>query len=163
MNNEENKESLNEVSKVSNVVTETKDNVIVLDENYNDIFITEKNRFTVSVEYYKDEGNNIIVENVDDNFDKTRKTKKISVTFKYPNQGDVTAIANNPIRSNVKSMENLTVNDFILLEISRFMCLIREWSLPQKINNETIMNINPKIIKGILSGIRKEIGTEGII
>ena len=138
------------------------DNVIKLDENYEDIFISEKDTFNVSIEYYKDE-ENILVEDVDDKFDKTRKAKKISMTFKYPSQGDVTAISNNPIRSHIKSVENMSLNEFMLLEIARFMCLIRAWSLPQKINNDTIFSINPKIIKGILNKVRNKIGTEGII
>lgn len=148
---------------VVSVPTEVKDNVVVLDENYDDIFVTEKNKFTVSIEYYKDDIGNIIVEDVDDKFDKERKAKKIEITLKYPSQGDVAAISNSPLRSNVKNIESLTINEFIILEIARFMCLVRSWTLPQKINSETIMGINPKIMKGILSKVRAAIGTEGII
>ena len=143
------------------VPEETKVNVIVLDENYDDIFVTEKSKFSVSTEYYKDDNGNIIVEG-DEKFDKTRKAKKIEMTFKYPSQGDVTTISNSPIRSGIKSLEGLSVNEYILLEIARFMCLIRSWSLPNKISNETIMAINPKIIKSILGKMREVIGTEGI-
>jgi len=166
MSEEVNKE-IEKVSTIENNATnatnaDNVDNVIKLDENYEDIFISEKDTFNVSIEYYKDE-ENILVEDVDDKFDKTRKAKKISMTFKYPSQGDVTAISNNPIRSHIKSVENMSLNEFMLLEIARFMCLIRAWSLPQKINNDTIFSINPKIIKGILNKVRNKIGTEGII
>jgi hypothetical protein len=138
------------------------DDVIKLDENYDDIFVTEKDSFSVSIEYYKD-GNNIFVEGLDDNFDITRQSKKITATFKKPSQGDVTTIANSPIRNSIKNIESMSINEFLLLEISRLMILIRSWTLPNKINNETIMSINPKIIKGLLNKIRNEIGTEGII
>jgi len=154
----ENGPTTENVNNASNV-----DNVIKLDENYEDIFVSEKDTFNVSIEYYKDEKNNVIVEGVDDGFDITRKAKKISMTFKVPSQGDVTAISNSPIRSNIKNIENMTINEFMTLEMARFMCLIRSWSLPQKINNETLMSISPKIIKGILTKVRNEIGTEGII
>ena len=135
--------------------------VIKLDENYEDIFITENDKFTISLEYYNN-GENIVVEGNDD-FDKTKMAKKINVTFKKPSQGDITAISNSPIRNSVKNIENLSINDFLLLEIARFLCLIRSWSLPKKISQDTIMSINPKIIKGILAKVREIIGTEGII
>jgi len=139
------------------------DNVIKLDENYDDIFVTEKDSFSISIEYYKDENNNLIVSGVDDSFDITRQSKKITVTLKRPSQGDVSAISNSPIRSNIKNIDSMSISEFLLLEISRFIVLMRSWSLPNKINNETIMSINPKIIKGILNKIRNEIGTDGII
>ena len=147
-------------------VPEVKPNDIVIkldknyNENYDDIFITEDNKFTISLEYYNNSGN-IVVEGNDD-FDKTRKSKKIEIVFKRHSQGDVTAISNNPIRSSVKDIEHLSVNDFLLLEISRFMCLIRSWNLPKKLSSETIMAIDPKIIKGVLAKVRDVIGTEGI-
>jgi hypothetical protein len=139
------------------------DNVIKLDENYDDIFVTEKDSFSISIEYYKDENSNLIVSGVDDSFDITRQSKKITVTLKRPSQGDVSAISNSPIRSNIKNIDSMSISEFLLLEISRFIVLMRSWSLPNKINNETIMSINPKIIKGILNKIRNEIGTDGII
>jgi hypothetical protein len=135
--------------------------VIKIDENYEDIFITENNKFTISLEYYNN-GEDIIVEGNDD-FDKTRTAKKINVTFKKPSQGDITAISNSSIRNSVKNIETLSINDFLLLEIARFLCLIRSWSIPKKISQDTIMSINPKIIKGILAKVREIIGTEGII
>ncbi len=135
--------------------------VIKIDENYEDIFITENNKFTISLEYYNN-GEDIIVEGNDD-FDKTRTAKKIDITFKKPSQGDITAISNSSIRNSVKNIETLSINDFLLLEIARFLCLIRSWSIPKKISQDTIMSINPKIIKGILAKVREIIGTEGII
>jgi len=143
--------------------TDNTDNVIKLDENYEDIFVSEKDIFNVSIEYYKDEKNNIIVEGVDEGFDITRTAKKISMTLKYPSQGDVSTISNSNVRNGIKSIDNMTVNQFILLEIARFVTLLRSWSLSQKVSYDTIMSINPKIIKGVLNKVREEIGTEGII
>ena len=148
---------------MSDQVNKEVDNVIKLDENYNDIFVSENDTFNISVEYYKDDKNNIIVNGIDDNFDTTRKSKEITITLKKPSQGDVSLISNSNIRANINSLENMTVNQFILLEVARFSILIRSWTLPNRVNNESIMDMNPKIIKCILNKIREEIGTEGII
>ena len=134
-----------------------------IEVDYEDIFITENSTFDISVIFQKDE-NKILVENVDASFDEKNivDSKSINITFKYPSQGDITEIANSPIRSSVKGLETLSVSDFTLLETARMLCLIRKWSIKKPINNQSIMELNPKIVKAIIYKIREKIGNEGI-
>jgi hypothetical protein len=132
------------------------------EDDFSDIFVTEKDIFDIFVEYYKKDGN-LYVEGVDENFDKTFKTKKLSMTFKYPNQGDIGLI--NIQAHNTKSSMggDMSVRDFLALEFHRFNVLIRKWSLNKEINNSNVLSVHPKIIKSFLSQIREKIGMDGII
>jgi hypothetical protein len=123
---------------------------------YEDIFITEENTFDVVVKYHKD-GNKLLVEKIDDNYNE-ENSSSITVTFKYPSQGDVTAIASHPLRDSVKGLDNtLDITGFYLLESARMLCLIRKWSIDKPIDHKSIMELNPKIVKAIISGIREAI------
>ena len=83
------------------------------------------------------------------------------LTFKQPNQGDVTNIIGMVYSGGSKLQPNDVV-DFTRLELARFMCLIRKWSSDKPIDNENILALNPKIVKAILNKIRESIGADGI-
>ena len=127
--------------------------------SFDDIFITEKNTFAIKILYYKN-GDGLVVEGVDDSFLKDKPYKEIGITLKYPNQGDMTRIINNPLKDN-KSTE-MDIRDFAMLEFSRFICLVRSWTIKKPLNNESIMTLHPSIVKGIIVKIREILGNDGI-
>lgn len=148
-----------EDQKLVDIVTVKQEKV---DDDFSDIFITEKDVFDISVEYYKKD-ENLYVEGIDENFDKNSKTKKLSITFKYPNQGDI-GLINIQSHNTKSSMDgDMSVRDFLALEFHRFNVLIRKWSLNKEINNSNVLSVHPKIIKSFLSKIREKIGMDGII
>jgi hypothetical protein len=84
------------------------------------------------------------------------------MTFKYPNQSDCAKIGAGG-SLNTTDLEQIDVRDFLNLEFNRLLCLVRKWSLSQKLNNQAIMNLHPKIVKGVIVEIRSKIGMDGII
>jgi len=130
------------------------------DADFSDVFVTENDTFDVVVRYYK-EGSNVFVENVDDNFDKTKKIKEFTVTFKYPNQSDVAQISSSFPK--IGAAGEIDARDFMRMEFTRLLCLIRKWSLKKPLENSSVLSVHPKIIKGMVSQIREKIGTDGII
>jgi hypothetical protein len=89
------------------------------------------------------------------------------LTLKYPNQGDTTTIANTLGNGTFKNQNRsvdggLGAMDFMLLELARFTCLLRKWSINKPITNENVLNLNPKIFKAILNKVREHLGTDGI-
>ena len=128
---------------------------------FEDIFITENHTFDIVVKYYKKD-DKLYVDQVDDEFDQKETYKDFSVTFKYPDQGDTARItaAASSISPNA---ENIDVRDLINLEFSRVLCLVRKWTLDQPVNNNNILKLHPKIIKGIVVQMRDLIGMDGII
>ena len=128
---------------------------------YDDIFVSEDDLFDVTVEYYKDEQNVMHVKSYSDDFDVTRKTKKLVVSLKYPSLGDFDLIRAK-VRLKTKS-EEYTFQDIISMEIIRFLILVRKWSTGKPLNEESIYSLNPVIIKGILLGITEVINMDGII
>lgn len=139
------------VGKVQNNSSESKKSMI---------FVTEEDTFEASVEFYED-NKKLFVKGIDD-IDETKKTEKISLTIKYPSQADVEYIASG-FRSFVNGQEKTTISDIIKLETIRFMVLARKWSLAEELNNDSIMKLNPKIVKAILFDIRSKIEMDGII
>lgn len=127
-------------------------------------FVTENDTFDVVTKYYKID-KKIIVEDVDDDFDtKNTNIKTLICTFKYPSQADssIIGLQSRQINNSVGKSE-FGITDYIQLELYRLLTLIRKWNLKDELNNASVMNLNPKIIKAITSKIRIEIGTEGII
>jgi len=131
-------------------------------ENYDDIFVTEKDTFDVAVKYYKD-GKNILVEGVDDNFSKDKKAKQFTMTIKYPSQADVAMIYRQGVTLKASSAENVDIRDILGLEVARLLCLMRKWTISDKLELTTVMNMHPKIIKAIISKVREILGMDGII
>lgn len=130
--------------------------------NYDDIFVTENSTFDIEILYYKD-GDVLVVESVDDDFSNKKDCNVIKATFKFPSQGDVTTIHNSIGSKDSKSIESMTINEFSMLELSRFICLIRKWSIGAEISNKTVMTLSPKIIKAIINKVRAKIGLSGIV
>jgi hypothetical protein len=139
-------------------------------EDLTSIFVGEADTFDIKVRFYKKEGN-IFVEEVDESFDKDceeKNIKYITITLKYPSHGDISRIfsyATKNLDKNVSNLnvESLGIREFLVLEFARFVCLVRNWSIKTPINAESILKLNPKIVKGILAKIRNEIKNEGII
>jgi len=149
------------VATVSNVESETKDNIIAFEKasgfDNEDLFVTEKTTFEAKVRYYKDEKNGFIVEGVSEEFDEKNKLQEIIVTCKYPSQSDYQSLLNSP---SFKGLNDLRAVDVVLLELSRLSLLIRGWSLKQDLAR--IMEMDPRIVKGILWAVSQKIGMQGI-
>ena len=131
-------------------------------ENANDIFVTENNTFDINIAYYKKD-DKVIVKNIDDDFDAENKgIKTLTLTLKYPSQGDCLAIE--AIRSTILGNNNsLDVKALLSLEYNRLLILIRKWSLPEKPEESQIASMNPKIVKGIFHELRQRIGLDGLL
>ena len=119
---------------------------------YADIFVDETDTFDVSVRYYKTSDGIILVDNLDDDFDKKLASKEFTVTFKYPNQADVGRISTQASKITA-NIEDLDVRDFLSLEFARLICLIRGWGIEREISNQNIMQLHPKIVKGIIVNV----------
>ena len=127
------------------------------------VFITEDDIFDVTVEFYKDKGKTF-VKDIDSDFDITKPTEKLNVTLKYPSQGDVDTIYSMAGRQvTATNPADISLPDFLRLELARLAILVRKWSAGVDITPEKIYQLNPKIVKGIIIKVRNEIGLEGII
>jgi len=123
-----------------------------------DIFITEKDTFEITIRYYKVNGK-IKVEKVAEDFDsKSSEVKSFTMTFKYPSHGDYEGIMNS---STYKSPDQMKVSDIIQMELSRMVTLFRTWSLKQDITR--MIEMDPDILKAACTLIREEIGLKGIL
>ena len=153
------KVEVKEEVKIENKVEVIKE-VKEVKEDYSDIFVTEDDTFEVTVKYYKEEGK-ILVEGIDETFDSKKSSKDIAFTLKYPSQSDCLKIASSFPKINA-DVEKVDIREFMAMELSRFFNLVRKWSINKKLSNEAIMDLNPKIIKGVLALIRNKIGMDGI-
>jgi hypothetical protein len=126
-------------------------------DNNDDIFITENDKFTLSVKYYL-EGKEPIVKGFSDNYnDRNKEVHAFDVYFKYPSQKDAEYIMSvKPIQS----MEEAKVLDFIELENVRLMVLFRGWSMNRP--KEDLANIHPTIIKALRAKMSDEIAGNGL-
>jgi len=125
-----------------------------------DIFVTEENTFDVTVRYYK-EKEDLIVEGVSDSFDNKVDSIQFSATLKYPSQGDYAIIYSNI--DNMSPGEEMGVREFLKIEFSRLACLLRSWTIDEKVSNIALMKMHPAIIKSMIGQIRDKIGMDGII
>ena len=127
------------------------------------VFVTEDDKFDVTVEFYKENGKTF-VRGVDDSFDIAKKSEYFTVTVKYPSQGDVELIYSATGKSvDPTNPQEISVPDFLRLELSRLLILIRKWSAGIDCTAEKIYQLNPKIVKAIILKIRAELGMDGII
>jgi hypothetical protein len=143
----------------NNVGSDVKE-VVVEKKDYSDIFVTENDTFDVTIKYYKKDGKIYTDSGTDEQFSFDEKCKDLTVTLKYPDQAD-SVIISSSIPS-AKNLDKIEIGDFLSLELSRLIVLIRKWSIDKKITKETILGINPKIVKGLLFRIRETLGTEGL-
>ena len=125
------------------------------------VFVTEDDVFTVTLRFYKEKGK-MYVSGIDEDFDPTLAKDEFSAVFKYPSQAD-SELINSMAKQNLNSNnEGVTVPDFIRMEVSRMMVLIRKWSVGAELTSEKIYQLHPKIVKGLIALVRQEIGIEGI-
>lgn len=134
-------------------------NTIKQDDN-SDIFITEDNTLELTVKYNQ-KGNGLSVEKIDDDFVESSETKKITVTVKYPSQGDYDVIAG-AFNRRPNESKDLEVKDILRMEFCRLMVLIRKWSLPRSCTPDNLMQLHPRIIKAIIIELREKMGMDGI-
>jgi hypothetical protein len=130
------------------------------DINYDDMFIRENDTFDIEVSYYHS-NNDLLVDGVDETFDKFNpNVKSFTMTLKYPSQGDFETIMS---RVNYKSPESMSILDMYQLEVTRLIVIMRKWSLKKKLIVSELVNMNPKIVKGIINKVRESISTQGLI
>lgn len=123
-----------------------------------DIFIKDDDTFNIRIRYYKQD-KNIIVENIDSEFDENFKNiKSFDITFKYPSYQDMLAIYNNVTLQN---KEDFSIKDLLALQDARIIILFKSWTLPEK--QDSIYKMNIKILKAIRTAIYNNIGMEGIL
>ena len=129
------------------------------EDTNDDIFVTEDDTFEVNVEFYFND-DKLFVKSVDENeYDPIGKNvRSFSATFKHPSQADLETIMANVA---YKSPEFLEMKDIISLELVRMGILLRKWTLTQKL--ERIVELDPKIIKGMMNSVRDVIGMDGIV
>jgi len=126
------------------------------------IFISDDDDCVVNVKYYKSQGK-LMVEGVDDDdFDSSKDCEELSITFRYPTQGDC-KIIDAHARNLTSGGDEVSARDFLNLEFARFMTLIKKWSVPEKLSNENILKLHPKIVKAFVFRLRKEMQMDGII
>jgi hypothetical protein len=127
-------------------------------------FVTEEDLFDVKVDYYR-EGKKMVVQGVDDDYDKKKAVASVEFKVKYPSQGDCDIIAEQGRvqLENSGVPDQINIREFMKLEFVRFLCLVREWNLDKEINNTNIMSLHPSIIRAALLRIREELATEGIV
>jgi len=125
-------------------------------------FVTEDDLFNITVQYYRD-GKKMVVQNVDDDFNKTKDCASIELKIKYPSQGDCDIISEQGKVNSDITLDQLNIREFMKLEFVRFLCLVRKWSLDLELNNTNIMTLHPSIIRAILYDVREELGMDGIL
>ena len=141
-----------------------KDNVIedIKGDDFSDIFITEKDTFDVTLKYYKKDNKIYTDSGTDTDFSPEEPSKSITITLKYPDQSDCVTIASATPKMN-GDIEKIDIRDFLSMELTRIIILIRGWSINKKLDSRAIMGLNTKIIKGLLVKTREKIGMEGIL
>lgn len=137
--------------------TEAKVEVDVAQVTNDDIFVTESDQFECTIKYYKT-ANDILVSNVDDNFDAKVPSKTLTFKCKYPSQADYQALINSQAFKGIG--ENISGIELNKLEMTRFSLLVRSWSVPQPL--ERLLDVDPKIIKGMLIAVNDVIGLKGL-
>ena len=155
------KQEMKEEVKEESVETPKSDAKNISKSEFDDIFVTESDTFDITIKYYKKD-DILLVEDVDEAFDSKVPCKQFNLTFKYPDQGDSTKITAQAIKFG-NSLEELDVREFLNLEFTRVLCLVRKWTLDQDLTNQNILKLHPKIVKAIISLVRDKIGTDGII
>ena len=124
------------------------------------VFVTEDDTVNIIVSCYKKDGN-LMVKNVDNEYDEKETPKNISVIFKRPSQSDALLISRQASIDTVS--EEVAISNLTIMEYARIMVLIRKWDLAEVINSDNLAKLDPKIIKAMIYGLRDKIALEGII
>lgn len=150
-------ENKTDVKDIKGVVAEVKS--VVEDSP----FIADDDLFEIVVEYYKD-NKKIVVKDVAETFDENRPRSTITFKIKYPSQADCeTMFVKGREGGNFMQDGEINLRSFYYMETMRLLSLVRSWSDPRELNNKSVLDLQPDIIKAVLSKIRDEIGTTGII
>ena len=152
------KESKAEEPKVEPKAEEPKVEVSEPVDNNDDIFITEKDKFTIPMTYYMNEKREPFIEGFSEGYDPDGKEiHSFEMYFKYPSQKDAEYImATKPIQN----IEDATVIDFIELENVRIITLMRGWSMKRPLTD--LAQIHPTIVKAMRTKVSEEIGGNGM-
>jgi hypothetical protein len=125
------------------------------------VFVSEDDTFDIVVKYYEENGK-LFVQTVDDEWkDDPEKVKNITLTLKYPSQGDYDTITH-ATKNNLLG-KDFDLKQFVGLEFMRLLILVRKWTADLPLNNENMFKLNTKMVKAMILAIREKIGTEGII
>jgi len=125
-------------------------------------FIKETDRFDIKVRCYSDEKEGLFVDKVDPVFNEDREDiKEIKFVFKYPSQGDFNVISSQS-GSFINDDDTPDHNSLNKLEFARFLVLVWEWSLSEELSNVNILNLDPKIVKAAVYGLREKLSLDGI-
>jgi hypothetical protein len=146
---------MDEIKVVSNVSSQ-----VTKEDDFSDIFVTEKDTFDISLKYYRKD-DKLFVDSVDSDFDNTEVSREILMSFKHPDQSDSDGIVMSSPKLNT-DLDKVDVRDFVAMEVARIFVLIRKWSVNKSLSRENILSLNPKIIKGMIAKIREKIGMDGI-
>jgi hypothetical protein len=130
--------------------------------DFADIFVTEEDTFNVTLKYYKKD--NIIYTDggTDVDFSPKEPCKELVLTLKYPDQADCVTIASASPKMG-QEIDKMDIRDFLSMELTRLIILMRKWSIDKKLDQNSIMSMHTKIVKGLLVRIREKIGMEGIV
>jgi len=130
--------------------------------DYADMFVTEEDTFDVTLKYYKKDGKVYTDIGTDGDFVLDESCKQVTLTLKYPDQSDCSAIAHATPKMG-QDVEKMDIRDFLSMELTRMIILMRKWSIDKVLDQSSIMALNSRIVKGLLIKIRDKIGMEGII
>jgi len=125
-------------------------------------FIYESDTFDIIIKCYKDEKLGLLVDKVDTEFEESKlEVREITFTFKYPSQGDFNIIST---QAGTIVNEDDTPNHINLnkLEFARLLVLVRKWSLPEELSNPNLVDLDPKIVKAVIYGLREKLNLNGI-
>jgi hypothetical protein len=141
---------------------ETSNSIDGVKDDFSDIFVSENDTFDITVKYYKKDGKVYTNSGTDEDFDIHEPSRTIVMTLKYPDQSDCATIAMMSPKMGQEA-DKIDLRDFLSMELVRVIVLMRKWSIGKKLDREGIMNLNTKIVKGILARTREKIGMEGIL
>ena len=126
------------------------------------IFVEEEDTFDIKVNCYKKD-NKLYVEDIDDEFDaEYEDIKVITMTLKYPSQADCDLISIHT-RGIFDSSGEVSIREINRVEVIRMLTLARSWNSKRKMDNDNLLKLNPKIVKGICLKIQDEIQMSGIV
>jgi len=125
-------------------------------------FIHESDIFDIIIRCYKDKEKGLLVDKVDTEFEEDKQEiRGITFTFKYPSQGDFNIISTQAgaIVNEDDAPDHINLNK---LEFARLLVLIRKWSLPEELSNSNLVDLDPKIVKAVIYGLREKLNLNGI-
>jgi hypothetical protein len=129
------------------------------------VFVTEDDLFDIIVRCQMNDGK-LLVEEVDEDFDKDGKIKEITFEFKRPSQGDLALINTQSgkwIASSVSAEDQDVYKNLMTMEYARLLVLVRSWNLKESLTTDAVARLDPKIVKSITNQMRDKIGLDGII